>query len=794
MFKNKERNEVFSFRKYKGFGLAGAVIGAFLLSGTSVAYANVIDNGNGATTLENGKTSITLDSNKVKVSDKTATELYNEGSYAPDTVTEGSDKVTLKEDTKIKYTLEDGKEIDDTVTVSKDTVIDENYSISGKSGKVYKGEDTVNVTVDQTVGKKDAVSKEGKTYEYVRSEVEKTGTVSAKESVTLNDVSVNATVQGMHKADGSINYEKAKGRVWLVEEKEDGTYGKFKLIENGSGLNDDKISELAKDMTGVLSKSEVDKLGGIKDGDTIMVYETNTYAAVKKESTVINNQFMSWGYSDSNQYFPQVNEKVNDWLDSLVFPNFEKIGNRYFYKGDEVFTSPKNSDSETNKGVFVKSRFYELVGDYISSGKDASELTKIWLGDDGALTNPLFDSYVFSLIERQNREDFNSNDIQKSNEKRNLGSGLITDFEGRPMTDRTVNTNLGDKINDVNSFYKTLESAYSKENLRKLLNLYKWRISELSSDSLNGYMTPSEVDNLKENELTLDMWRDLVGYKYSNGVYSSMNYEERTRFYSGESGFVETWGYFLEDDGNYGRRLLDTSEGSGNERFYEFLDDVSNYRTLMSDSNSGILLTSDGSYDDSLSSRMKAKYGSDKFEKWSKIASYGWLRMYYKPYKPLVENRETFTYHDQITPLRAYRVGAENTVLRHIYAEVKKAPLNVNYYLENTTTSLAPSENQVDLPVKSDYTTQAKTIEPKTEVQDLPEKTVTTVTTYELVATPDNANGKIVEGGTTVNYFYRAVEKVTEVAKQAPVTVNYYKEGTTEKLADTIEQGQKDIG
>ena len=148
MFKNKERNEVFSFRKYKGFGLAGAVIGAFLLSGTSVAYANVIDNGNGATTLENGKTSITLDSNKVKVSDKTATELYNEGSYAPDTVTEGSDKVTLKEDTKIKYTLEDGKEIDDTVTVSKDTVIDENYSISGKSGKVYKGEDTVNVTVD----------------------------------------------------------------------------------------------------------------------------------------------------------------------------------------------------------------------------------------------------------------------------------------------------------------------------------------------------------------------------------------------------------------------------------------------------------------------------------------------------------------------------------------------------------------------------------------------------------------------------------------------------------------------
>ena len=134
-----------------------------------------------------------------------------------------------------------------------------------------------------------------------------------------------------------------------------------------------------------------------------------------------------------------------------------------------------------------------------------------------------------------------------------------------------------------------------------------------------------------------------------------------------------------------------------------------------------------------------------------------------------------------------------NTVITYVY-KVKKAPLTVNYYLENTTTSLAPSENQADLPVKSDYTTKAKEIPSKTETQDLPEKTVTTVTTYELVAKPDNATGKIAEGGTTVNYYYRAVPKKTEVAKKAPVVVNYYKEGTTEKLADSIDQGQKDIG
>lgn len=154
----------------------------------------------------------------------------------------------------------------------------------------------------------------------------------------------------------------------------------------------------------------------------------------------------------------------------------------------------------------------------------------------------------------------------------------------------------------------------------------------------------------------------------------------------------------------------------------------------------------------------------------------------------------TYNKHEVITPIRAYKVVADGTpVVTHYYRE-KKAPLNVNYYLENTTTSLAPSENQADLPVKSDYTTQAKEIPSKTEVQDLPEKTVTTVTTYELVATPDNANGKIAEGGTTVNYFYRAVETVTEVAKQALVVANYYLEGTETKLAPSDEQGQKDIG
>lgn len=49
----------------------------------------------------------------------------------------------------------------------------------------------------------------------------------------------------MHNNDGSIKYDKIKNgsRVWVLEEKEDGTYGKYALIENAQGLSDEKKSK-----------------------------------------------------------------------------------------------------------------------------------------------------------------------------------------------------------------------------------------------------------------------------------------------------------------------------------------------------------------------------------------------------------------------------------------------------------------------------------------------------------------------------------------------------------------------
>ena len=120
MFKS-DKKEVFSFRKYKGYGLASAVIAAFFFA--SSVSADVVNNGDGTTTLSNDKASIVVESSKFKDdNEKTATELFNEGAYAPEAVTTGTDSVTSESKTTVKYQTEDGEKIsDDVVKTTSET-------------------------------------------------------------------------------------------------------------------------------------------------------------------------------------------------------------------------------------------------------------------------------------------------------------------------------------------------------------------------------------------------------------------------------------------------------------------------------------------------------------------------------------------------------------------------------------------------------------------------------------------------------------------------------------------------
>ena len=768
MFRNNERKEVFGLRKYKGYGLTGALIGALMFGVSGTAHANVIENNDGTTTLENGKASITLESSHVKESDKSATELYKAGEYGTEKVKEGTDEVTVKKTVDVKYVTESGSEIDKSVSNDAEKKVSETYEVTGKSGKKYKGDDNVTIDVDQTSGKKDVITKDGKTYKYVRSEVEKTGDVSAKDAVTFNDVKTHATVQGMHKADGGINYDKITSRVWLVEEKEDGTYGKFKLIENGTGLTDEKVAELSKETTGTLSAAEVEKLGGMKDTDTILVYETNTYAAVKKEQHSVHDLVMTWGYSGG------YSNAMGGGLGTDI-PGVTKDGSgNYYYKGVRLINYLKDTDK-----MMSDSTELDVYKD-ILEGKDESLLK--YIGNFGNAPEVYRDHLFSRWMLARNKEL-----VKKIKNGDYRDAELSETIDGKPLNEITF-SNL-DGYKETESVHKTLgrmvDSLYTPENMQSLIryldNLQKasvlyWHDDKNVSDSLK------ELISEAKKTPTVTYWKKLIAAlddgTFHEPIFRSNVHEDSYLRASSDPEVLEMVDEFfnkqpgmksMADDGTFvGEvQVFDVNETTD---FWDKYPKVKAYinkhgKKVFNEKVRIFLISSVGeggwSFDENSSSRV----GSDQ------------SGVVYRPYgKGILQKVENFSYHDTVAPLRAYRLNSENAVLKHVYKEVEKGSVVTNYYIENTTTKLADSVSQSDLDVGTKYQTRTVTPTPKIETEDLEDRTITRTTKYELVKTPDNASGDIIKGETVVNYYYRPVTTENVVMKQFKDIVTYHSE------------------
>jgi len=143
----------------------------------------------------------------------------------------------------------------------------------------------------------------------------------------------------------------------------------------------------------------------------------------------------------------------------------------------------------------------------------------------------------------------------------------------------------------------------------------------------------------------------------------------------------------------------------------------------------------------------------------------------------ITENTESFTYHDVVTPLRAYRLTADNNLVRHIYEQVKRGSV-VATYSDEEGNKLADDVNvKTNEYEGEDYQTEAKTIRPTYEYDTVNGLTKTTITRYELIKTPENANGKVVAETTiTVPYVYRKV--VTVDIKGSVIATYKDEEGT----------------
>ena len=726
----RNRKQIFSLRKFKGVGLASAVIASmFFAQGVS---ADVVVNPNGTTTISNDKASIVVKSNHYKESqDKTASELYTEGSYTPDKETTGTDTKQVESKTIVKYEtenhtpLEADKEVTSTETVSQD------WKQSGVSGKEITGTDT-KPTVNSNLEKKDVIEKDGTKYKYVRTETSEADNSTLSEE-HFNDVTTKATNAGLHKADGSINYSNIPNgsRVWVLEEKEDGTYGNYALIENAQDLSDEKIQEAAKTATTKFSKAEVERLGGIKDTDSIVVYESNTYAARKQYSEHFGRDFY---------YANTANESLfrKDTIDKIFeagLEGLEKRGNSYFYKGVEVptienfktipgfeddnkisdYPTDTNNKYYTNEpaGYTVPTTYYNVINDFFIKNPE-SEIFKnkanevFWGANSGDQLENTEEAYsrlafVTDVLNKSLKDKYNIDEDTQDFKNKTLES---KSNNNRPVFEKKYSFKKTDLHDNVKSWEETFDSlldkklwireisnSYSIENVKKVRNLIK------AYQNLYGEPTTDVFNDKNDSDVTIN--------EYAEAIYNKIT-----------SLYIETYkDQFTEE----GAKAIKNKFG-----------------------NSPILKIGDR-VDDSLDSSQKDMTVQSASE------------FYRNSPGIITENTETFTYHDVITPLRAYRLTAGENVVRHIYKEVPKGSVIATYRDEAGNDLVDTKQVKTNESEGTPYNTQSEIIAPKVTTETTPEGFTKTITkTYELIAEPQNKDGEVIGNQTiTVPYVYR---------------------------------------
>ena len=297
--RNKEIQKKYSLRKFKGIGLASAVIGLFFAN--TAVYAEVTSDGKDETTIINEgdkipasvKTTFIDDKNKTKK--VTVDAVVGKVNFIPTKANEntgnpdGTDTIKFKTKATVNYLLEDdNSKLQDSKTVEGESgTINTPYDKKGiaydTDGKDYR-ESTLEKTgtVNEYTGREVHLEANNKAYELVRSEV--VGKDKATYDKTkFNDIEAPVSPEGMHNNIGEINYGKITGKVYLVEETSDGHYGKFVEATN---IKSDKEAVDAWKKGQATAKEFTKENVTLKEGDTVLVMDRDTYAHGRGTRTV----------------------------------------------------------------------------------------------------------------------------------------------------------------------------------------------------------------------------------------------------------------------------------------------------------------------------------------------------------------------------------------------------------------------------------------------------------------------------------------------------------------------------
>ena len=317
--KVQKSQKKYSFRTFKGIGLASAVVGMFFAN--QAVYADVTSGDKSETTVydtaepdipSSAKTTFTDDQNPTKKVTVDAVvgvfeDEYGRRKYYPDSDRyDGIDTISYSEENTVNHLLnsDHSKIKEPTVEWVGGGRIKTPYVKKGiaydTDGKAYRQliEDNdgygVKVTEDTWVN--------GLRYNSVDTKIIKSGGRIYRPT-RFNDIEVPVSPEDMHYEFGGVNYEKVTSNVYIVEETSDGHYGKFVQASN---ITNDQEAVLAwkngqataKDFIKAnvtLQPGDTNFQPGetiFQPGDTILVLDRDTYAKGDGRKTVLRTDFV----------------------------------------------------------------------------------------------------------------------------------------------------------------------------------------------------------------------------------------------------------------------------------------------------------------------------------------------------------------------------------------------------------------------------------------------------------------------------------------------------------------------
>ena len=771
---NRDIQRKYSLRKFKGVGLASAVIGLFFANGN--VYADVTSNGTKEPTIvsdtskvESAKaTTFTDDTDASKtfkvdaVLDGGATELTKANINTGDT--DGNDTVNFKSEATINYKMDSDKSLlkTETVEAGKGTVTtpyDKKGLAADTDGKDYR-ESTVAKTGDaisEATGKKDTVEANNKVYEYVRSEVEGTDKPTY-DKTHFNDIEAPVSPEGMHNKLGEIDYTKTTGKVYLVEETADGQYGKF-VEASGVTSDEDAVTKwkagqaTAKDFT----KANVT----LQEGDTILVLDKDTYAT----TNTVERKSKKTG---TNVTYVAVKENIYDGTStdiygitySILRENYTAIKD---IGDDNVFgTADDNERNATSNGMQTR----KSMDVFDLSGREDKYSKYLQKTPDLDTSNASVKDILKDVFATGYRlVDFFSSNAEKP-----------TDIEAI----NTVKTNLDNKVDELVNYMKD-------NNIRVGLSNGKvgFYVNDASADNDSSKLDQFEnkvrdVSTVLDGLPIIDKVTETNASKEEGRKYGAVDADlfPVTKTVTKTYEFTTVGGLVVTTNTKY-----DRNEGHDViwNKYPENTEEKINISNVTTDGTWGVTVADDKNQATLTRSKREVK-------EW-------------EPSDETTTDTVTVNKKEIITPIRAYKVmGEEKPTVTHYYnlkitkeeSGAATATKQGSVVIKYVTTDGKQLKSETD---KDNVTLETKTIvslysgetkvDERTDIATVEQNYDTTPKQYPTLVDADTgftyeyvglkqgspaASGKVVEGTTEVVYEYRLVSEEEKTPSKSKVT------------------------